>query len=102
MDIDVMFIGKVCLATILIIFTVVVCVSLIADTYARKKEKYIELKERDIEQMKRYKEILNDALPALKVAEKIYSMRAGVNTYDSNRVDSEKERENRNRTGHFL
>ncbi len=38
MNIDVMYIGKVCLATILIIFTVVVCVSLIADTYARKKK----------------------------------------------------------------
>ncbi len=41
--------------------------------------------------MKRYKEIINDALPALKVAEKIYSMRVGVNKHDFNRVDSEKE-----------
>lgn len=94
MDIDVMFIGKVCLATILIIFTVVVCVSLIADTYARKKEKFIELKEKDIEQMKRYKEIINDALPALKVVEQIYSMKSGAKTYDFNRVDKRKEKEN--------
>lgn len=102
MNIDLTYISRACLAIMFIVFTVVVCVSLIADMYARKKEKYIELKEKDIEQMKRYKEIINDALPALKVAEKIYSMRVGVNKHDFNRVDSEKERENRNRTGHFL